>query len=204
MKNRAAEGEEGSRLELLIADVRDIFNKLKLERISSAQLIEELVEIVPRPWAEYGKGGKPITQNKLARLLKPLAIKPQVLRIGEGTPSGYQRHQFQEAWERFLPMEGESNLNTSTNAGGMGTSGQFQTSTSESNVEVGKSQKSNNDGLCLGVEVGKGGAGQEGPPCSYCGRPGGNRVAYDDLELTLHRECEDPWIKATMREEGIS
>jgi hypothetical protein len=41
--------------------------------------------------------------------------------------------------------------------------------------------------------------GTVGPLCSYCGRSGGNRVAYDGLELTLHRECEDPWIKEEAR-----
>ena len=41
-----------------------------VDRISSAHLIDKLVVIVPRPWGEYGKAGKPITQNKLARLLQ--------------------------------------------------------------------------------------------------------------------------------------
>jgi hypothetical protein len=38
----------------------------------------------------------------------------------------------------------------------MGTSASFQSSTSQPDVEVRKSQKSNNDGLCLGVEVWEG------------------------------------------------
>ena len=49
----------------------------KAQRISSAEMIEKLCEIEPRPWAEYGKSGKPITQNKLARLLKPLGVAPR-------------------------------------------------------------------------------------------------------------------------------
>ena len=45
--------------------------------MASADLIEHLCEIVARPWAEYGRSGKPLTQNQLARLLKPLGIAPQ-------------------------------------------------------------------------------------------------------------------------------
>jgi hypothetical protein len=45
----------------------------------------------------------------------------------------------------------------------------------------------------------------DGPVCTHCGRPGGNEVAFGDgLSVRLHRECEDPWIDARMREEGIS
>jgi hypothetical protein len=42
-----------------------------------------------------------------------------------------------------------------------------------------------------------------GPACAFCGRPGGNRIAYDDAEVRLHRECEDAWIERRMGEEGI-
>jgi hypothetical protein len=152
--------DEASRLELLLGDIRDIFEARATEaatkdkdRISSAELIEKLVEIVPRPWGEYGKSGKPLTQNKLARLLKPLGINPQVLRIGTGkTPSGYYWHQFEEACDRFLPPTGGFKPQHLNKCDGTGTSAAFRTSTAEKDVEVRKCEKSNNDGPCLGVE----------------------------------------------------
>jgi hypothetical protein len=104
-----ADVDEMSRLELLLGDTRDVFDGLtsNKDRISSANLIEKLCGIVPRPWGEYGRSGKPLTQNKLARLLKPVAVVPQKVRIGTETSNGYYRHQFEEAWERFLvPTEG--------------------------------------------------------------------------------------------------
>jgi hypothetical protein len=151
-----------SRLELLLGDTRDVFDSLvsDVDRISSAHLIERLCKIMPRPWGEYGKKKKELTQNQLARLLKPLAIVPQVLRIGTETPSGYYRHQFVEAWERFLSPEGEFKPQHLNKSDEIRTSDVFQSSTTEPDVEVRKSQNSNNDGLCLGVEVGKGGLGQ--------------------------------------------
>jgi Protein of unknown function (DUF3631) len=66
----AKEEAAGSRLEELLSDIRDVFDQLGRDRISSAELIEKLCEIPGRPWAEFGKSGKPLTQNKLARLLR--------------------------------------------------------------------------------------------------------------------------------------
>ena len=89
---------------MLLADVRDIFAALGTDRISSARLIEKLCQITPRPWIEYGKSGKPITQNKLARLLKPFGIEiTGRFGWGDETPRGYFRHQFEEAFSRYLP-----------------------------------------------------------------------------------------------------
>ena len=157
----SADVDELSRLELLLGDVRDVFDGLlsDVDRISSAHLIDKLVVIVPRPWGEYGKAGKPITQNKLARLLQPLHISAQVIRIGVETPRGYYRKQFEEAWERFLSPEGGFKAQQRNKADEIRTSGAFQSATAKSDVAVSKCEKSNNDGLCCGVAVGKGGKG---------------------------------------------
>ena len=145
-----------SSIELLLGDVRDIFDKLGRNRISSDDLITNLVEITPRPWAEYGRSGKPLTQNKLASLLKPLAITPHLLRSRDDVFRGYERRQFDEAFARYLSEKAAPNRHTATNADGMGTSGIFQTVTGDDDVTVRTSQKTRNDGLCDGVTVRKG------------------------------------------------
>jgi hypothetical protein len=38
----------------------------------------------------------------MARLLKRYEIKPTTMRIGEDTAKGYKRHQFEDAWKRYL------------------------------------------------------------------------------------------------------
>jgi hypothetical protein len=38
--------------------------------------------------------------------------------------------------------------------------------------------------------------------CTYCGRPGGNRVAVDGIEVRFHRGCEEPYRDRRPREEG--
>ena len=97
--------DEGSRLELLLGDVRDIFARLGVDRIPSADLIEELVKIEPRPWGEYGKSGKPITQNKLARLLKPVGISSGKIGPASARLNGYEHESVQRGL-RALPRPG--------------------------------------------------------------------------------------------------
>ena len=76
--------------------------QVSLERMSSADLAAALGADMTGPWAEW-KGGKPITQAQLARVLKPFGIAPTKIRLpGGGTLQGYMRLQFEEAWERYL------------------------------------------------------------------------------------------------------
>jgi hypothetical protein len=169
LQSAGADIDEGSRLELVLGDARTILDEHGLDRIAVATLINHLCEITPRPWAEFGRSGKQITPNKLARLLKPLGISPQVLRIGDETHRGYYRHQFEEAWARYLPSGGAPKCNSVTNADGMGTSGTSQSVTAEAVLHFEKPEKSNNDGPCYAVTVGKGGTGHmegAGPPAA--------------------------------------
>jgi hypothetical protein len=157
-----------SRLEELLSDIRDIFDSLGRDRISSAELIEKLCEIPGRPWAEYGNPPKPLTQNKLAKLLKPLAVSPQLLRLPDSDDPvrGYQRSQFDEAFERYLSGEGGSNRYSVTNPENTGTSDFFRSVTGSDNVTVQKWQKPNDDGVCNGVTAKRGGMALRTPLAS--------------------------------------
>jgi putative DNA primase/helicase len=114
-KARAAaakiEGKSDSRTinVLALADIKVIFfpkdhkgrDLEPLDRIASAELIAKLCTYSDSPWAEW-KGGKPITQAQLARVLKPFGIAPGSIWLGESSGRGYLRTQFDEAWERYL------------------------------------------------------------------------------------------------------
>jgi hypothetical protein len=118
-----AKGDDGSRLELLLAHIRDVFaEKMDLE-ITSADLVKELVAIKGRPWVEMGKSGKPLTTNRLARMLKSLAIAPDHI-DPETRVRGYKLSQFEEAFSRYLPSEGVSNRSTVQNAANTGNGGE--------------------------------------------------------------------------------
>jgi len=155
----------GDLIETLIGDIAAIFDDLGRDRISSAHLIEKLCDIPGQPWAEFDKSGKPITQNRLARLLKPLrqpgndAITPQLMRLPDSDDPvrGYQRSQFDDAFARYLsPKEGVSNRYDATKQDKTGTSDLFKPLQGDDDVTVRTSQKARNDGPCDGVTVRKG------------------------------------------------
>jgi hypothetical protein len=99
----AATGDDDQSVRVtLLADIRAIFAERRTDRLPSAELIEALVSIEGRPWAEW-RAGKAITANGLARLLVPFGISPGTIRSGGGTPKGYQRAQFDDAFARYLP-----------------------------------------------------------------------------------------------------
>jgi hypothetical protein len=81
--------------------IREAFGSL--DRISSEALVAALVDMKDRPWGECNHG-KALTQNQLARKLKPFGLKPKNIKEADGrVPKGYMRADFEETCERYLP-----------------------------------------------------------------------------------------------------
>jgi putative DNA primase/helicase len=102
---------------LLLVDIRKILigewpllaegeEPIPIERIFSKTLVEQLREMAERPWPE-ARRGKPISEQWLAKQLANFRIYPKTLRIGEERAKGYQAVQFRNAFERYLPPEGD-------------------------------------------------------------------------------------------------
>jgi Protein of unknown function (DUF3631) len=207
MQSRDAVGDDDSRLVVLLDDIKAIFTERDTDRLASSDLTDVLVKIEGRPWAEYGRNDKPLSQNQLARLLKRVNIVPSVVRIGAETPRGYLLSQFSEAFERYLSAEGASKPQRCNKCDEIRTSDTFQTATPETDVAVEKCEKPNNDGLCCGVAVEKGENGlarEDSEPwplvCEHCGaaETAGSPVlfcAVEGEEHLLHRACWDDWLE---------
>jgi len=168
-----AEGDDASRLELLLGDIRDAFakegeapvanmfaEKVDVE-IASADLVKALVAIEGRPWAEMGKSGKPLTQAKFARMLKPLGISPGNIGEEKARVRGYKLTQFEEAFSRYLPPEGDSKCTGAQNAANTGTSDISKPHSPGNGCADVKCEKPNNDGLLCTCAVSRGGSGQK-------------------------------------------
>jgi Protein of unknown function (DUF3631) len=205
------EAEAQSLLELLLADIYEIFTAKGVEQISSTLLAELLAGREDRPWGEYGRNEKPITPAKVAYLLRPLHITAKPIRIEQLQDDGrmatvqvrgYRQEHFAEVFDRFSSSEGGAEPLQCHKCDEMGTCRDSKVSQDNLDVTLRKSKKSSNGGLCDTVTVRQGGA----PPlCTYCGRPGGNRVALGDgIEVHLHPGCERPYIDQRLAEEGIS
>ncbi len=86
----------------LLADIQDIFEAKNVDKISSQDLRDSLVELEEGPWGCWPKGGKAISMNKLAWLLGKFDVTSQSIRFPyKGVAKGYHKENFVEPWERY-------------------------------------------------------------------------------------------------------
>jgi hypothetical protein len=90
----------------LLHDIYTVFEAGPLNFITSKQLVEKLLEMDDRPWAEW-RHGKPITPRAIADRLKTFGIVP--IPNTARTARGYARDRFEDAWTRY-PAIKPSNL----------------------------------------------------------------------------------------------
>jgi putative DNA primase/helicase len=89
----------------LLGDVRALFAERGVDRLSSADVVEALVQREDRPWPEWH--GRPLTKRGLARVLGRFGIAPKKIRLGTGVLQGYQLDQFGDTFSRYLPRQAE-------------------------------------------------------------------------------------------------
>lgn len=130
----------------LLIDTKSVFDTREVDRIASADLCADLAKIEGAPWAEM-KNGKAITPNRLARRLKEFRIVPGTIRIGDETPKGYQRHQFDDAFRRYILAEPPQRHNVSATD----TPDRSESTTSEQVCRFEPGQKANGSADCGGV-----------------------------------------------------
>jgi putative DNA primase/helicase len=197
-------GDADSTDTMMLFDIKANFDQKGTDRFFSEQICEDLVALEGRPWAEYGKSGKPITKHKLAHRLERFGIRPENVRIGAEVRRGYHRHRFEEAWQRYLAQDPPSETLQRYNADETGTSSTFQTATEKSDVAFQKCEKPASNGHCSGVAVSErdlevaqasvDGFVRGGHKCAHCRQYGETiQVAYGESQAWLHRECIGAW-----------
>jgi putative DNA primase/helicase len=140
----------------LLDDIRWIFDgrpdadekASAVDRMASQEMTEHLVKIEGRLWAEWK--GRALTPVRLAHLLRPFGIQSRTIRLHSGaaeTAKGYYRGDFEEAFSRYLPLQGVTPSQLNNN----GRCDALQGVTAEDEVTLRKTSQSNNDGPCDGV-----------------------------------------------------
>jgi hypothetical protein len=96
---------------VLLGDIRDIFDRLGLDRLPSQTMVDHLTAADDAPWSEWrGMNGnlqpRKLSQGELAKLLEPFQIRPQTIRVfaatsGRPTLKGYYRSKFEAAWRAY-------------------------------------------------------------------------------------------------------
>ena len=134
--------------QILLEDIKTIME----EKVSSKELVEKLTELEDHPWSDWRRG-KPITQNGLARLLKPFGVISNTIRIGDSTAKGYTLEQFVEVFERYLPTYPPAQSVTPSQLTPVKGSQRIQSVTQDNDVTVANQSKATPVKGCDGVTV---------------------------------------------------
>jgi len=137
---------------MILSDIRRVFAGRGLQRLHAQELIEGLLELEERPWAEW-RHGKPLTTTGLARLLRPYRIASRQLRIGHTNRNGYEWEDFRDAFARYLVADPPEPTSTPLQAKGDKASRETQSSTPPSGVDFSNSREPASGAACRGVEL---------------------------------------------------
>jgi hypothetical protein len=95
---------------VLLSNIRSIFDRRGVDRISSKLLIEELLALDDGMWGDWrgpndDRPPRKLNQSELSRLLRPFFIRPRTIRPAQGGPTsrGYMRAWFESAWAAYCP-----------------------------------------------------------------------------------------------------
>jgi hypothetical protein len=91
----------------LLSDIQQIFREENKDKLPSKTLVKKLIAMEECPWAEYSRG-KPLTQNKLAHLLKDFDVHTHQAKVGAKNLKHYLRADLTPLFERYLKKDNSS------------------------------------------------------------------------------------------------
>jgi Protein of unknown function (DUF3631) len=183
----------------------------------SELVADQLAKMQGRPWAEFGKSQKPITQNAVARLLKPFGIAPDYIGAEKSRCRGYRRSQFEEVFAAYAPSPPSRNRASVQNAMDIEQVSDQQLCSQTDSCTDGKTQKPasllgpaqlhgcEEGGADVGggdcdlekEEPGHWGANGDPVVCALCDDPSEPLWLCETAEgvVPLHKECCRFWFK---------
>jgi hypothetical protein len=184
----------------LLADLRTVFGTA--DELPSKIILNALHAIEEAPWTNLK--GKPLDERGLAHRLRQYGVRPKTIRIGTGTPRGYTRSDFMDAWERYLPGPSPARSATSKTSA---TSSENQALVVADNVSVVSDvadavadkheEKPSKSNLVADVADVADLAGGGETRCAQCGGAGDlNEIWYGELNAQVHAHCQGAWVAA--------
>ena len=86
----------------LLSDIRDIFESKRIDKISTADLIEALCKDEEAAWSTYNRG-RPLAPRQLVKQLEEYEIKPKRIRFSSFEQlRGFELSQFNDSFMRYL------------------------------------------------------------------------------------------------------
>jgi hypothetical protein len=95
-------GQEETAIGALLFDILICFLNREAERMFSRNLVLALSGMGDRAWGELKKG-KEITEIWLARQLRAYEVRSKTMWIGGEAAKGYEKSDFDEAFDRYIP-----------------------------------------------------------------------------------------------------
>jgi len=83
----------------LLSDIKTVFGEREV--MSTRAMLAELKMLDESPWNDIR--GKELDDRGLAHRLRQYEIRSRTVRIGDDTPKGYRRADFENAWASYLP-----------------------------------------------------------------------------------------------------
>jgi len=113
---------ENNPLGSLFLDILILFAEGQADRMFSRTLAAGLERFSGRPWSELRKG-KQITEQWLAGQLRPYALRPKTIWIGDVSAKGYLMEDFKDVFRRYIPQSDLEALRAESLAPGVGEEG---------------------------------------------------------------------------------
>ncbi len=87
----------------LFLDLLVLFAEAKADRLFSRTIVAGLSRFVDRPWGELRRG-KEITEQWLARQVRPYGVYPRTFWAEGVSAKGYAKEDFKELFKRYIPQ----------------------------------------------------------------------------------------------------
>ena len=101
MLSESASDKSASAGNELLSDIQAVFERLRIDKISSVDLIVALCDDEEAPWSTYNRG-KPIVPRQLVKQLEAYEIKPKPIRFNSEQLRGFELAQFNDSFKRYL------------------------------------------------------------------------------------------------------
>jgi Protein of unknown function (DUF3631) len=94
----------------LLQDIKTMFDRSSRQGdyLTTKEIISGLTADPEKRWAEWSRGGKPITEKGVADLLHEYGIFSRNVGPREAQSKGYRKADFADAWERLVPKKEET------------------------------------------------------------------------------------------------
>lgn len=89
---------------MMLRDIAELFASRRADRISTSEIVGELMVMEERPWADW-RHGRPINAQSVAKHMKPFGVKARVLKLNGSAARVYLRSDVEAAAARYASQK---------------------------------------------------------------------------------------------------